>query len=163
MNTLLTTTLLLVALAGPLYAGELLKLDLDDATKIGTTITSDQKVKVEGDASVRIDTKHATTICLGIVEKPDAENTQLIYTAKVKCDIEGIAFLEMLAHVDGKSYFSKGMNNHVKGETDWKELSVPFTFLKGQKPEKVTLNIVINGKGTVWVDDIVLSTKQLDK
>jgi hypothetical protein len=27
---------------------------------------------------------------------------------------------------------------------------------KGQSPDKITLNIVIDGKGTVWVDDIVL-------
>ena len=33
---------------------------------------------------------------------------------------------------------------------------------KGQKPNKVTLNIVINGKGTVWIDDIVLSREPLE-
>jgi hypothetical protein len=34
-------------------------------------------------------------------------------------------------------------------------------FQKGQKPTKVTLNIVINGPGTIWVDDIVLFKEPL--
>ncbi len=32
---------------------------------------------------------------------------------------------------------------------------------KGERPDKVTLNVVINGKGTVWADDIVLSKEPL--
>jgi hypothetical protein len=53
------------------------------------------------------------------------------------------------------------MNDPVKGKSDWKTIQTPFMFQKGQKPDKVTLNIVINGKGTVWVDDIVLSKEAL--
>jgi len=29
-------------------------------------------------------------------------------------------------------------------------------FKKGENPDNVTLNLVINGKGTVWIDDIHL-------
>jgi hypothetical protein len=36
-----------------------------------------------------------------------------------------------------------------------------FRFQKGQRPDKVTLNLAINGKGTVWIDDIVLSKEPL--
>jgi len=43
----------------------------------------------------------------------------------------------------------------------WKTLQTPFLFQKGQRPDKVTLNIVINGKGTVWINDIVLTREQL--
>jgi hypothetical protein len=63
----------------------------------------------------------------------------------------------MWAHVDGGQYFSRGMNDAVQGTSDWKTIQTPFLFEKGQKPGKVTLNIVINGTGTVWVDDIGLS------
>jgi hypothetical protein len=67
----------------------------------------------------------------------------------------------MWVQVGGGQYFSKGMNDPVKGKSDWKTIQTPFMFQKGQKPDKVTLNIVINGKGTVWVDDIVLSKEAL--
>jgi hypothetical protein len=32
---------------------------------------------------------------------------------------------------------------------------------KGKNPDKVTLNLVINGKGTVWIDDVTLSKTPL--
>jgi hypothetical protein len=91
----------------------------------------------------------------------DIAGAKLVYKAKVKSDLEGTAFLEMWVHVGGGQYFSRGMDNVVKQKSDWKIIQTPFLFQKGQKPDKVTLNVVINGKGTVWVDDIVLSKEPL--
>ena len=34
-------------------------------------------------------------------------------------------------------------------------------FKKGQNPDLVTVNLVINGKGTVWIDEVVLSKAPL--
>jgi hypothetical protein len=45
--------------------------------------------------------------------------------------------------------------------TEWKIIQNPFLFQKGQRPEKVTLNLVMNGKGTVRIDEIVLSKQPL--
>ena len=89
------------------------------------------------------------------------ENAKLLYNAKVKSDLDGSAYLELWAHVGGGQFFSKGMNDVVSQKTDWKIIQTPFLFQKGQRPDKVTLNLVINGKGTVWIDDIVLSKEPL--
>lgn len=142
-------------------AEDLKKLSLDDESQFGTTILSDSKVKSEGKASIKITTQWPTIICLGVVDAPDVENAMLVYTAKVKSDLDGTAFLELWAHVGGGQYFSRGMNDTVTQKTDWKTIKTPFIFKKGQKPEKLTLNIVINGKGAVWVDDIVLSKEPI--
>ncbi|MRR58225.1 MAG: hypothetical protein EG824_08455 [Deltaproteobacteria bacterium] len=152
---------LMVLLAGSAQAKELKKLSLDNATHIGTVIRTDSQVKVEGTGSIRITTLWPTTICLGEVKGLNVENAKLLYMARVKSDLDGSAYLEMWAHVGGGQYFSRGMNNVVSGKTDWKMLQTPFLFQKGQRPDKVTLNIVINGKGTVWIDDIVLTQEQL--
>jgi hypothetical protein len=53
------------------------------------------------------------------------------------------------------------MNDGVTQETDWKTIQTPFLFQKGQRPDKVTLNLIINGRGTVWIDDIMLSKESL--
>jgi hypothetical protein len=53
------------------------------------------------------------------------------------------------------------MNDVASQKTDWKIIQTPFLFQKGQRRDKVTLNLVINGKGTVWIDDIVLSKEPL--
>ena len=159
-QTLLIFSLLaLVACAG--YAEELKKLNLDDASVLGTTIQTDTQVKAEGKGSIKITTQWPTTICLGEVTGLNVENAKLLYKAKVKSDLDGSAFLEMWAHVSGGQYFSRGMNDVVSQKTDWKIIQTPFLFQKGQRTDKVTLNLVINGKGTVWIDDIVLSKEPL--
>ena len=159
LTLLIFSLLALVASLG--YAEELKKLSLDDASALGTTIQTDTQVKAEGKGSIKITTQWPTTICLGEVTGLNVENAKLVYKAKVKSDLDGSAFLEMWAHVGGGQYFSRGVNDVVSQKTDWKIIQTPFLFQKGQRPDKVTLNLVINGKGTVWIDDIVLSKEPL--
>jgi hypothetical protein len=161
MKRTLSILPLLALLVSSAYAQDLKKLNLDDASAIGTTIQTDTQVKAEGKGSIKITTRWPTTICLGEVASLDIENAKLVYKAKVKSDLDGTAFLEMWAHVGGGQYFSRGMNDVVTQKTDWKIIQTPFLFQKGQKPDKVTLNLVINGRGTVWIDDIVLSEEPL--
>lgn len=163
MKIWLLTLVAVLLIGGPALAQELKRISLDDGSGLGLQIQSDSTVKAEGKASVKITTKWPTTVCLAEVTGPDIENAMLVYKAKVKSDLQGqgTAFLEMWAHVGGGQYFSRGMNDVVQGKSDWKTIQTPFMFQKGQKPTKVTLNIVINGPGTVWVDDIVLSKEPL--
>ena len=161
MKLSLLVVALLTLVAGPACAEELKNLNLDDATAIGTTIRTDTQVKAEGKGSIKITTQWPTTICLGEVSGLNVENEKLLYKAKVKSDLDGSAFLEMWVHLGGGQYFSRGMNDVVSQKTDWKTIQTPFLFQKGQEPDKVTLNIVINGKGTVWIDDVSLSKESL--
>jgi hypothetical protein len=152
------TSLLLLASA---QAEDLRKLSLDDASSVGLRIQSDEVVKTEGKASVKIETPWPTSVCLGQVAGLDIEEAALLFKAKVKTQLDGEAFLEMWVEVGGGQYFSRGMNDTAKGESDWKTIQTPFMFQKGQRPGTVTLNLVINGKGTVWVDDVTLSKEPL--
>jgi len=145
----------------PAQAQELKKISLDDVSALGLSVQADAGIKTEGSASIRITTAWPTTVCLGEVSGLDVENAQLVFKAKVKTDLEGDAFLEMWVQVGGGNYFSKGMNDPAKGKSDWKTIQTQFQFQKGQKPDNVTLNIVINGKGSLWIDDIVLSKEPL--
>jgi hypothetical protein len=162
MKCAFSAVMILTLFSSLTVAKDLKRLSLDDASSIGTTIQTDSKTKTEGKGSVRITTKHATTVCLGEVTDLDIENAKLTFSANVKSDLDGVAFLEMWAHVNGGQYFSRGMNDSVQGETDWKSIQTPFIFQRGQKPEKVVLNVVINGHGTVWIDDVVLARAPLN-
>lgn len=143
-------------------AQELKKLSLDDVSSLGLKINSDNTVKVEGSGSVRIETAWPTTVCLGEVTGLDVEDAKLVFKAKVRSDLDGSAFLEMWVQVGEGQYFSKGMNDPVQAKSDWKTIHTPFMFQRGQRPKKATLNLVINGKGTIWIDDIVLSKEHLN-
>ena len=161
MKRSLMIFVVLLLVASLAHADDLKKLNLDDASAIGTTIQTDTQVKAEGKGSIKITTRWPTTICLGEVTGLEIENAKLIYKAKVKSDLDGTAFLEMWAHVWGGQYFSRGMNDVVTQKTDWKTIQTPFFFQKGQRPDKVTLNLIINGRGTIWIDNIVLSKEPL--
>lgn len=143
-------------------AEELRSFALDDVSSASPMIATDADVKVEGSGSLRITTKWPTTVYLREVAALDVDNAKLVYSAKVKSALEGIAFLEMWAHVGGGQYFARGLDDSIAGTSDWKTVQTPFVFQKGQKPDKVTLNIVINGTGTVWIDDIILSKEPLN-
>jgi len=155
MGRIVAGTVLVLTVHPSASPQELKKLSLDDGSSIGLKVQTDTAVKAEGRGSVRITTPWPTSVCLGEVSGLDVEDASLVFKAQVKTDLEGEVFLEMWVHVGGGQYFSRGMNDTVKGKSDWKTVQTPFRFQKGQRPDKVTLNLVVNGKGTVWVDDVV--------
>jgi hypothetical protein len=155
--------LLLFPLFTSSRAAELKKLSLDSASVLGTTIRSDTKIKSEGTGSIRISTLWPTTISLGEVSGLDVEHAVLVYKGKVKSEnLEGQAFLEMWCYVGGGQYFSRGLNSFVSGSSNWKTLETPFFLQAGQKAEKVILNVIIKGTGTIWIDDVTLSAEPLN-
>jgi hypothetical protein len=161
MKWFLASAFMVFAVSSSWCAENIHKINLDDASIIGIRIETDTKVKVEGKGSIKVTTAWPTIVCLGEVKNLNIENAKLVYKAKVKTDMNGTAFLEMWCHVGGGQYFSKGMNSMAGGKEDWKQIETPFFLQAGQKAEKVTLNLVINGTGTVWIDDIVLSKEPL--
>ena len=88
----------------------------------------------------------------------DIEDARLIYQAKVRTEgVQGQVFLEMWCHFPGKGeFFSRGLQSPVSGTTEWTSVETPFFLQKGENPDNVKLNLVIDGTGTVWIDDIRL-------
>ena len=160
MKTLIAWSILCICIAwgDAVRSEDLVRLDLDRLDNLGLQFSIDRSQNTEGKGSLKIETQWPTTVCLGVVEKPDIEQGKLVYSADVKCDLEGRAFLEMWCYVGGKPYFSRGLDAPAEGSVkEWKGLKTPFIFQKGQRPDQVVLNIVIQGKGTLWVDNLVLS------
>jgi hypothetical protein len=72
-------------------------------------------------------------------------------------DLKGKAYLEMWCHFpEGAEFFSKGLHNAVDGTTDWASYEIPFFLEKGQRPDLIKLNVVLEGGGKVWIKDIRL-------
>jgi hypothetical protein len=44
----------------------------------------------------------------------------------------------------------------MSGTNGWTSVETPFFLKKGEKPDNVKLNVVVDGTGTVWIDDIKL-------
>jgi hypothetical protein len=154
-------TMAALALSGPVRGQELKTFSLDDPASLGLRITADTAVKTEGRASTRIETAWPVTVCLAAVEGLDVEGEALVFQAKVRTALKGQAVLEMWVRIDGKDYFSRALDRPVAGTSDWRSVETPFLARKGQKIERAWLNLIINGQGTVWVDDARLVRRPL--
>jgi len=123
----------------------------------------DKQLSSDGNGSLRIEATKPVTIRLFETDDIDIENAGLIYQAKVKTEnVEGQVFLEMLCHFPGKGeFFSRGLMTPLSGSTDWTTQETPFFLRSGENPDNIKLNLVIDGKGTVWIDDIRLLQEPL--
>ena len=126
-------------------------------------IRIDKETSYDGNGSLRIDATEPTTIRLLEIGDIDIENARLIYQANVRSEhVDGQVYLEMVCHFPGKGdFFSKGLMNPLTGTTNWITIETPFLLKKGENPDNVKLNLVVNGTGTVWIDDIRLLKGQL--
>jgi len=105
-----------------------------------------------------VDAKEGQTIRLFEIQNPDAEQCLLTYRATMKTEgLAGRAFLELWCRLPGRGeFFSKGLNQAVTGTTDWASYEIPFYLKKGQRPDLIKLNLVIEGRGEVSTKEVQL-------
>jgi hypothetical protein len=121
-------------------------------------IELDNEISADGNGSFKIVTPESTTVRLYETGDIDIENAKLVYKAKIRTEhVIGQAYLEMWCVFAGKGeFFSRGLNSLVAGDNDWTEIQTEFYLKEGENPDNLRLNLVVNGSGTVWIDDISL-------
>lgn len=125
-------------------------------TKTGVQI--DEVISTDGNGSLRVDSTGSVVVRLFEINNIDIENTRLTYQAKLKTEgMDGRVYIEMWCGFTGKGeFFSRSLQSPLTGTTDWTTVETPFFLEKGQNPDLVRLNLVVDGKGTAWIDDIRL-------
>ena len=72
-------------------------------------------------------------------------------------DVEGQVYLEMYCgFADKGEFFSRDFQTPRTATSDWLLEETPFYLQKGQNPDYIKLNLVVNGTGKIWIDDIKL-------
>jgi len=147
-------------LRAPPAATELRRFALDDMQGLiaRTGVQIDRQISIDGNGSLRIEAAEPTTVRLFETGDIDVENAVLLYQAHLRTEnIEGQVYLEMWCSFAGRGeFFSKGLDRPLTGTTEWTKEQTSFVLEKGQNPDNVKLNLVIDGTGTVWIDDIRL-------
>jgi len=130
-------------------------------TKSG--VEFDQGISSDGKGSLRISVKEPAVINLFEVRDISVEDARLIYQARIRTEnLEGDAYLEMrCSFPDRRELMSRGRSSRITGTQDWSTQEATFYLARGMKTDGVKLNLVINGKGTVWVDDVRLTRAPL--
>jgi hypothetical protein len=121
--------------------------------ELDTEITSD------GNGSIKIIAGSPTTVRLFEVGGIDVDDSRLVYRARLRTEgVQGQVYLEMWCRLPGEGeFFSRALHSPISGSTEWVSQETPFFLEKGQKPDLIRLNVVIDGSGTVWVDEVVLA------
>jgi hypothetical protein len=131
---------------------------------IGVTgIEADTRVKSEGKGSLKISLTEPAVVRLYETGDIDIEEASLVYLAKVRTEgVQGRVYLEMWCHFEGKGeFFSRGLDSPLSGTNNWASLEIPFFMKAGENPDNIKLNVVVEGTGTIWVDDIRLVKRPL--
>jgi len=151
---------------------ELQSYPLDDVEEVMSryALSLDTSTSSDGAGSLRVtllaprtaedSLRSAKPLTIRLVETGDidVEDAMLIYRASIRSeDLRGMAYLEMwCVFADGSEYFSRGLNSPWTGTVPWSTVETPFFLKAGQNPVNVRLNLVIEGRGTVWIDHLRL-------
>jgi len=133
-------------------------LDSVDGVISQSDVQLDKNISNDGKGSLKIIAKEPIVVKLFEITDINIDDARLIYEAKIKTeDVVGQVYLEMWCQFPGKGeFFSRGLQSTASGNTNWMTMQTPFFLKKGEKPERVKLNLVITGKGTAWIDGIRL-------
>ncbi len=123
----------------------------------------DPRQSKDGGGSLVVNAREPVVVPLYAVTDLDIENAQLVYQAWLQAEnLAGQAYLEMWCVFDRVGeFFSRGVAQAITGTRTWVRVETPFFLEKGQKPSRVQLNLVVNGHGRVWIDDIRLLSRPL--
>jgi hypothetical protein len=122
-------------------------------------IQFDKAVSSDGNGSIKIEASGPIVIPLYNIDDVRVDDAQIIYEAKVKSEsLNGQTYLEMwCVSKDKGEYYSRGFDSAIAGTTGWQTIKTVFLLRKNEMPDQIKLNVVVNGVGTVWIDDIHLS------
>ncbi|MDZ7725154.1 MAG: hypothetical protein U5R06_20640 [candidate division KSB1 bacterium] len=125
----------------------------------------DTSVTADGNGALRVTVEDTTVVPLYKAGDIDVENARLVYQAQLRTrDLQGNCYLEMWCVFPEKGrYFSRGLQNPLTGDTDWVQRAILFNLKEGENPDSVEFNLVVNGQGTVWIDDIRVIRRPLGR
>jgi hypothetical protein len=162
---LLTTLLCVSLLAGEEALQEISWAALKAGGKLaaGEVLAKDDAIKAEP-LKVENDGAAAKTITILTLDKPGITQAQYAIVGQVKYeDVAGQGCLELWSHfADGSAFFSRALAQQgplqaLSGTSGWRAFALPFDATGGAgMPSKLVLNVVLPGKGTVWLSPVKL-------
>lgn len=99
------------------------------------------------------------------VRNPPVESHLYVVRGRIKYEnVVGDAYIEMWNDFGGRgAYFTRtlggvGPMRSISGTSGWRDIGLPFTAEPGMKPERITINVVMPGGGTVFLSPLTIET-----
>jgi hypothetical protein len=133
-------------------------LDGLDGVIVQNGVGFDVKTSSDGNGSLMVTAAEPTTFRLFEIGDLDVEDARIIYRAKLRtAGVVGKVYLEMWCSFPGVGEaFSRALQSPLTGTVEWTSQETPFFLKAGENPDNVKLNLVVEGTGRVWIDDIRL-------
>ncbi len=133
-------------------------IDKTSQLPVSENMVFDPEISADSNGSLLIYCSSSNRFRLFETGDLDIEDAKIIYSADIKTELsEGSALLEMWCSFGSEGeYFSRGINARVSGSSDWQKTEIFFFLKKGENPNNIKLNVLIEGKGRVWIDNIKL-------
>jgi hypothetical protein len=98
------------------------------------------------------------------INEPKVPGHRYMLKGKVKyAGVDKDAYLEMWSHFpDTMAYFTRTLADQgplakIQGDSDWREIALPFTAKEDYLPEKLIVNVVLPGQGTIYLTPLTLT------
>lgn len=106
-----------------------------------------------------LDAKGSQPVTLYEIADLDVGPGALFFEADLRTqDLEGRVYLELWCRVPGGgAVAARGRDHTLSGTTGWVSSQVPLLLAPGATPDRVRLNLVVEGTGRVWIRNVKLS------
>jgi hypothetical protein len=127
-------------------------------------VVFDEDVTSDGNGSLRVTVADTTTVRLYEIPGLDVDDALLTFNADLRAEeMAGHAYLEIIVRSHKGEYFMRSYASPVTGTTDWTQRRTGYVLRKDERPDRVRLNLVLHGAGTVWIDNMVLAREEAPK
>ncbi len=157
MKTSLITIFMVIlgfAVPGSASVVDLSNIVFDVSYKALTVTEVEKTGGKDGKPALRVESPHSALVCIGEKSGLKIENETIWFQVQMKVSgvIRGGAYLEMWCEAkDGNRFFSRGLDQVMKGDSDWKEVKIPMRVQKGFEVQRVIMNVVLEGPGKIWI------------
>lgn len=170
LAALLGAAALLAAVGGcgPGGSRTLASWPLDDLQGLLDTdgLSADATLSADGRASIRVDADRARVVRLvEFTPPPGLENRLLVARARMRPVLRnGRAYLQMWVRVPGRDEQpGRDLKLAYARTRDFADAGAQVRLEKGMAPDRVRIDLVIEGIGKVWLDDLRLLAEPLPK
>ncbi|MGQ0634741.1 MAG: hypothetical protein ACT4QC_09030 [Planctomycetaceae bacterium] len=100
-----------------------------------------------------------------VADRPPVESERYVVRGRVRYEnVAGTAYLEMWNDFgQAGAYFTRslaevGPMRSITGSSGWRELELPFQAQSGMRPERLKINVVMPGGGTIFLGPLRLES-----
>lgn len=120
-------------------------------------IEFDPDISFDNNGSIKIIADAPVIVRLFEIEDLNIHDMTLIYKAYVRTrGLKGNVFLEMRVTFHDRIRLARGLKSMIRTDKNFTEIDTIFFLKKNHFAESISLNLVIEGRGTVWIDDLRL-------